>query len=82
MNIVNVAMLKENLSYYLSLVRSDEEVVVTSNHSGSREFSPATASAAAIIEPTRLGQTYAILRHQAKTIDIRSKVFLENRQHR
>ena len=31
MNIVNVATLKERLSYYLNLVKSGEEVIVTSH---------------------------------------------------
>jgi antitoxin (DNA-binding transcriptional repressor) of toxin-antitoxin stability system len=40
MNIVNVAILKERLSYYLNLVKSGEEVLVTSHRHQVRVFSP------------------------------------------
>jgi len=53
MNIVNVATLKEKLSYYLKLVKSGEEVVVTSHRHRVARILPATASSAEIVEPTR-----------------------------
>ena len=53
MNIVNVAILKEKLSYYLNLVKSGEEVVVTSHRHQVARILPVTAPSAEIIEPTR-----------------------------
>ena len=53
MNVVNVAVLKEKLSYYLSLVKSGEEVVVTSHRHRVARILPVTAPLAEIIEPTR-----------------------------
>ena len=53
MNIVSVAILKENLSYYLSLVESGEEVVVTSHRHLVARILPVTAPSAEIVEPTR-----------------------------
>jgi antitoxin (DNA-binding transcriptional repressor) of toxin-antitoxin stability system len=53
MNIVNVAILKEKLSYYLNLVKSGEEVVVTSHRHRIARILPATAPSAEILEPTR-----------------------------
>ena len=53
MNIVNVAILKEKLSYYLNLVKSGEEVVVTSHRHQVARILPVTTPSAEIIEPTR-----------------------------
>jgi len=53
MNIVNVAILKEKLSYYLNLVKSGEEVVVTSHRHQVARILPVTAPSAEIIEPIR-----------------------------
>jgi antitoxin (DNA-binding transcriptional repressor) of toxin-antitoxin stability system len=53
MNIVNVAILKEKLSYYLSLVKSGEEVVVTSHRHRVARILPVNAPSAEIVEPTR-----------------------------
>ena len=53
MNVVNVAGLKEKLSYYLSLVKSGEEVVVTSHRHRVARILPVTAPSAEIVEPTR-----------------------------
>jgi prevent-host-death family protein len=53
MNIVSVAILKEKLSYYLNLVKSGEEVVVTSHRHRVARVLPATAPSAEIIEPIR-----------------------------
>ncbi len=53
MNIVNVATLKERLSYYLNIVKSGEEVVVTSHRHQVARILPMTAPSAEIIEPTR-----------------------------
>jgi prevent-host-death family protein len=52
-NIVNVAVLKEKLSYYLNLVKSGEEVVVTSHRHRVARILPVTAPSAEIVEPTR-----------------------------
>jgi prevent-host-death family protein len=53
MNIVNVAILKEKLSYYLNLVKSGEEVIVTSHRHRVARILPAAAPSAEIIAPTR-----------------------------
>ena len=53
MNIVNVAILKEKLSHYLNLVKSGQEVVVTSHRHRVARIVPITAPSAEIIEPTR-----------------------------
>ena len=53
MKIVNVALLKEKLSYYLNLRKSGEEVVVTSHRHRVARILPATAPSAEIVEPTR-----------------------------
>ena len=53
MNIVNVAVLKEKLSYYLNLVKSGEEVVVTSHRHRVARILPADAASAEIREPIR-----------------------------
>ncbi len=53
MNVVNVAILKEKLSYYLSLVKLGEEVVVTSHRHQVARIVPAAAPSAEIVEPTR-----------------------------
>ena len=53
MNVVNVAVLKEKFSYYLSLVKSGEEVVVTSHRHRVARILPVTAPSAEIVEPTR-----------------------------
>jgi prevent-host-death family protein len=53
MNIVNVAILKEKLSYYLNLVKAGEEVIVTSHRHRVARILPAAAPSAEIIAPTR-----------------------------
>ena len=53
MHIVNVAILKERLSYYLNLVKSGEEVVVTSHRHRVARILPATAALTEIVQPTR-----------------------------
>jgi prevent-host-death family protein len=53
MNIVNVAIFKEKLSYYLNLVKSGEEIVVTSHRHPVARILPATAPSAEIVEPVR-----------------------------
>jgi antitoxin (DNA-binding transcriptional repressor) of toxin-antitoxin stability system len=53
MSVVNVAVLKEKLSYYLSLVKSGEEIVVTSHRHRVARILPVTAPSAEIVEPTR-----------------------------
>ncbi|MGH7782473.1 MAG: type II toxin-antitoxin system Phd/YefM family antitoxin [Candidatus Binatia bacterium] len=53
MNIVNVAVLREKLSYYLNLVKSGEEVIVTSHRHRVARIVSANAPSAEIVEPTR-----------------------------
>jgi antitoxin (DNA-binding transcriptional repressor) of toxin-antitoxin stability system len=53
MTIVNVATLKEKLSYYLGLVKAGQEVVVTSHrHRVARILPPSTPSAE-VTKPSR-----------------------------
>jgi prevent-host-death family protein len=53
MNTVNIATLKEKLSYYLSLVKSGEEIVVTSHRHQVARILPVNAPSVEIVEPTR-----------------------------
>lgn len=53
MNIVNVAKLKEKLSHYLDLVKSGQEVVVTSHRHRVARIVPVAAPSAEIVKPTR-----------------------------
>ena len=53
MTTVNVATLKEKLSHYLRLVKSGEEVVVTSHRHAVARILPSGAPSAQIIEPSR-----------------------------
>ena len=53
MNVVNVAVLKEKLSYYLNLVKSGQEVVVTSHRHQVARILPVTSPSVEIVEPTR-----------------------------
>ena len=61
MNIVDVTILKEKLSYYLGLVNSGEEVIVTSHRHRIARILPVTEAAARIVaaHPTcqRLAET-------------------------
>jgi prevent-host-death family protein len=53
MNTVNVATLKEKLSYYLGLVRKGQEIVVTSHRHRVARILPASAPDAQVGEPSR-----------------------------
>jgi len=53
MNTVNVAMLKEKLSYYLSLVKKGQEIVVTSHRHPVARILPSEAPTGLILEPSR-----------------------------
>lgn len=53
MNIVNVATLKEKLSYYLGLVKQGEEVVVTSHRHEVARIVPATEPTSGTRPPFR-----------------------------
>ena len=53
MTIVNVAALKEKLSYYLGLVKEGQEIVVTSHRHRVARILPASAPDAQISEPSR-----------------------------
>lgn len=50
---VNVATLKEKLSYYLGLVRQGEEIVVTSHRQRVARIVPPSTPYAEITEPSR-----------------------------
>lgn len=53
MTTVNVATLKEKLSYYLTLVKEGQEVVVTSHRHRVARILPVSAPAAQPKEPSR-----------------------------
>ena len=53
MNTVNVATLKEKLSYYLGLVKKGQEIVVTSHRHRIARILPASAPDAQVAEPSR-----------------------------
>jgi prevent-host-death family protein len=53
MTTVNVATLKEKLSYYLGLVRKGQEIVVTSHRHRVARILPPTAPDARVAEPSR-----------------------------
>ena len=53
MTIVNVATLKEKLSYYLQLVRGGSEVVVTSHETKIARIVPIAAPSVEIMKPKR-----------------------------
>jgi prevent-host-death family protein len=53
MTIVNVATLKEKLSYYLNLVRGGTEVVVTSHDTRIARLVPINAADVEVRNPTR-----------------------------
>jgi prevent-host-death family protein len=53
MNIVNVATLKEKLSYYLQLVRGGKEVVVTSHDTKIARIVPINSPSVEVLEPKR-----------------------------
>jgi prevent-host-death family protein len=53
MTIVNVATLKEKLSYYLGLVKEGQEIVVTSHRHRVARILPASAPDAQVTEPSR-----------------------------
>lgn len=53
MNTVNVALLKEKLSYYLGLVKKGQEVVVTSHRHPVARILPSDARTGQILEPSR-----------------------------
>jgi prevent-host-death family protein len=52
-NTVNVATLKEKLSYYLGLVKRGQEVVVTSHRHRVARILPVNSPSLEIQEPTR-----------------------------
>ena len=53
MNIVNVATLKEKLSYYLQLVRGGKEVIVTSHDTKIARIVPIDSPSVEVFEPKR-----------------------------
>ena len=53
MTTVNVATLKENLSYYLRLVREGQEIVVTSHRHRVARILPPSAPDGQVTEPPR-----------------------------
>jgi prevent-host-death family protein len=53
MTTVNVATLKEKLSYYLGLVKKGQEIVVTSRRHEVARILPPSTSDAQVTEPSR-----------------------------
>lgn len=53
MDTVNVATLKEKLSYYLGLVKNGREIIVTSHRHQVAKILPVSASTVRIIEAVR-----------------------------
>jgi prevent-host-death family protein len=53
MTIVNVATLKEKLSYYLGLVKEGQEVVVTSHRHRIARIVPPSTPSAEVTKPSR-----------------------------
>jgi prevent-host-death family protein len=53
MNIVNIATLKEKLSYYLKLVKQGEEVVVTSHRHEVARIIPVAEAISKTRQPSR-----------------------------
>ena len=53
MNVVSVATLKEKLSYYLSLVKKGQEVIITSHRHPVGRILPASGPTMGIREPSR-----------------------------
>jgi antitoxin (DNA-binding transcriptional repressor) of toxin-antitoxin stability system len=83
MNIVNVAILKEKLSYYLSLVKSGEEIVVTSHRHQVARILPANAPLADIVEPIRpVKDLKKVKGVKAKRSGVGVKALLEERRRR
>jgi antitoxin (DNA-binding transcriptional repressor) of toxin-antitoxin stability system len=83
MNVVNVAVLKEKLSYYLSLVKSGEEVVVTSHRHRVARILPVTAPSAEIVEPTRPVKDLKKIRGITPRRSLSGvKALLDDRRHR
>jgi len=52
MTVVNVATLKEKLSYYLGLVKGGQEIVVTSHRHRVARILPASSPVVPLIEPS------------------------------
>lgn len=62
MNIVNVATLKEKLSYYLGLVKKGEEVIITSHRLPVGRIVPPSSERPRIREPGRPVKDLALVK--------------------
>jgi antitoxin (DNA-binding transcriptional repressor) of toxin-antitoxin stability system len=83
MTTVNVAALKEKLSYYLGLVREGQEIVVTSHRHRIARILPHSAPDVQVMEPSRSVKDLK----KIKGIPFRRsrsavKTLLEDRRHR
>lgn len=80
---VNVATLKEKLSYYLGLVKQGGEVVVTSHRHRVARILPASAPDSQPIEPTRPVKDLRKLKGIKPRRSVSAvKMLLEDRQRR
>lgn len=80
---VNVATLKEKLSYYLELVKQGGEVVVTSHRHRVARILPASAPDSQPIEPTRPVKDLRKLKGIKPRRSVSAvKMLLEDRQRR
>jgi len=83
MNTVNVATLKEKLSYYLKLVQEGQEVVVTSHRHQVARILPATAPNSQLREPSRPAKDLVKLRGVKPRRSVSAvKTLLEDRRGR
>lgn len=83
MNIVNVATLKEKLSYYLRLVTKGEEVIITSHRHPVGRILPASGPTLRIREPRRPVKDLALVKGiRLKRSSSAVKTLLDDRRRR
>jgi prevent-host-death family protein len=83
MNSVNVATLKEKLSYYLGLVKEGQEIVVTSHRHQVARILPASVRDAQVREPSRPVKDLRKLRGVKRRRPLAAlKALLEDRRRR
>ncbi len=82
MNTVNVATLKEKLSYYLKLVKEGQEVVVTSHRHRVARILPASVPDSQLTEPCRPVKDLLKLKGVRPRRSVSAvRTLLEDRQH-
>jgi prevent-host-death family protein len=83
MNIVNVATLKEKLSYYLRLVKKGEEVIIISHRHPVGRILPAAAETLQIRQPRRPVSNLSLIKGiRLKRSPSAVKTLLEDRRRR